>query len=170
MALVKLDIADAAQRMTLAALLESSGHGLSEDQPEVMICDRIDRAVAFARHHAVLLLTPVSDIPNAVGAMRQGVYGYIVLPLQPGEADLMVHHAAGSTRMRQEPEPILPLSRIERNHIERVLKRCRGNRAKAARMLGIGRNTLWRKLKQYHLESEVAHQPADEGARSPEDP
>jgi two-component system response regulator HydG len=33
-------------------------------------------------------------------------------------------------------------------HIQRVLRVCKHNQAKAARILGIGRNTLWRKLKR----------------------
>jgi len=41
-----------------------------------------------------------------------------------------------------------PLEDVEMEHILRVLKKCKNNQAKAARMLGIGRNTLWRKLKE----------------------
>jgi propionate catabolism operon transcriptional regulator len=36
--------------------------------------------------------------------------------------------------------------RDERRHIERVLRECGGNQSEAARRLGIGRTTLWRKL------------------------
>jgi len=31
------------------------------------------------------------------------------------------------------------------------MKRCRNNQTQAAQQLGIGRNTLWRKLKEYNL-------------------
>ncbi|QCQ21100.1 sigma-54-dependent Fis family transcriptional regulator [Desulfoglaeba alkanexedens ALDC] len=41
------------------------------------------------------------------------------------------------------------LEEIERRHILDVLERCGGNRTKAARILGIGTNTLWRKIKRY---------------------
>ena len=41
------------------------------------------------------------------------------------------------------------LDEVERAHIETVLRQCKHNQAEAARLLGIGRNTLWRKLKQY---------------------
>jgi len=48
--------------------------------------------------------------------------------------------------------PLVPLSEIERNHIRRVMASVAGNRSQAAGILGIGRKTLYRKLKEYELE------------------
>ena len=42
-----------------------------------------------------------------------------------------------------------PLDELEKRHILEVVKACGGNQAVAAKRLGIGRNTLWRKLKKY---------------------
>ena len=42
--------------------------------------------------------------------------------------------------------PGTPLRQVERDHIRRTLEACAGNRSEAARRLGIGRNTLARKL------------------------
>jgi len=39
----------------------------------------------------------------------------------------------------------------ERDHILQVLGACQGSQAEAARILGIGRNTLWRKLRRYAI-------------------
>ena len=44
------------------------------------------------------------------------------------------------------PNPHLTLHEVERAHIQCVLEACAGNRSEAARRLGIGRNTLARKL------------------------
>ena len=41
-----------------------------------------------------------------------------------------------------------PLRELERDYIAHVLRRCEGNRSAAARILGIGRNTLLRKLRE----------------------
>ena len=41
------------------------------------------------------------------------------------------------------------LAEVERDHIQRVLARHRGNATAAARQLGISRTTLWRKLREY---------------------
>jgi len=40
---------------------------------------------------------------------------------------------------------------VEREHIEATLQLVEGNRAKAARMMGIGERTLYRKIKEYGL-------------------
>ncbi|MDE3166331.1 MAG: sigma-54-dependent Fis family transcriptional regulator [Acidobacteriota bacterium] len=50
------------------------------------------------------------------------------------------------------PSPIISLPDSERATIQRALAATRGERAKAARMLGIGRTTLYRKMKQYGME------------------
>ena len=42
----------------------------------------------------------------------------------------------------------LPLGEVRKDHIERVLKLCAGNRVRAAQMLGIGRTSLYRYLKR----------------------
>jgi two-component system response regulator HydG len=46
----------------------------------------------------------------------------------------------------------LSLEAMEQTHIRRVLAHCQWNRSRAARELGIGYNTLWRKMKKYGLE------------------
>jgi two-component system response regulator HydG len=40
---------------------------------------------------------------------------------------------------------------VEREHIRATLEAMGGNRGRAARMLGIGERTLYRKIKQYSL-------------------
>jgi DNA-binding NtrC family response regulator len=46
---------------------------------------------------------------------------------------------------------VLPLAEMERRHILNVLTYCEHNKAKAAEILEIGYNTLWRKLKKYGI-------------------
>ena len=76
-----------------------------------------------------------------------------------GPADLPAHIAAGTPL---GPPPALPwahtLAEVEKTHILQTLERCGWQYARAAEMLGIGRTTLWRKLKEHQL---------DEGARPP---
>lgn len=49
----------------------------------------------------------------------------------------------------RDAEALKPLAEIEREHILRVLDACDGSQAEAARVLGVARNTLWRKLRAY---------------------
>jgi DNA-binding NtrC family response regulator len=65
----------------------------------------------------------------------------------PGEA---TSHQHRSTPEPGRP-PILPLNQMERNAIMDALEYTKGDRAIAANLLGIGRTTLYRKLKEYQL-------------------
>src|SRR5262249_45223506 len=71
--------------------------------------------------------------------------------IEPG--DLPPHVGAGVV---PGPAPALEaeqtLAEAERTHIIRTLERCGGNHSRAAEALGIGRTTLWRKLKDYGIE------------------
>lgn len=52
----------------------------------------------------------------------------------------------------------LSLEQVEKNHITAVLNECKGNVSTAARILDIGRNTLYRKLEKYCIDcSEFEH-------------
>lgn len=73
-------------------------------------------------------LTPASVL---VGASQQGT----VDPVAP-----------------QEAGDAFSIGMAERDHIVRVLARCSGRKMEAARLLGINKTTLWRKLKKYGLE------------------
>jgi transcriptional regulator with PAS, ATPase and Fis domain len=67
----------------------------------------------------------------------------------PGEA--MGHdHRMASEPAASRP-PIVPLTQIERQAILEALEYTKGDRAIAANLLGIGRTTLYRKLKEYQL-------------------
>ncbi len=67
--------------------------------------------------------------------------------------DLPPHVSAG---LQLGPSPALPkqitLADAERDHILQTLERFGGNHSGAAEALGIGRTTLWRKLKEYGIE------------------
>jgi DNA-binding NtrC family response regulator len=73
--------------------------------------------------------------------------GFQPIPKPPGEA--------GSHEHRGAPEgvrpPVIPLTQMERQAILDALAYTKGDRAIAANLLGIGRTTLYRKLKEYQL-------------------
>lgn len=151
MARIRFDIVDPAQRLTLKAILERDGHEMVADAGELCIADTFGGAVAAALDGPSLMLASPQHLEDAVLAMEQGVYGYIILPFIPGEASLMVRRALDHHIPRPKPESAFEpetLEAVEQRHIEGVLRHCRYNQAKAARLLGIGRNTLWRKRKR----------------------
>jgi len=57
-----------------------------------------------------------------------------------------------SSERAPEKEELLPLEELERRAILRTLRETGGDKLAAARMLGIGKTTLYRKLKQYNME------------------
>jgi DNA-binding NtrC family response regulator len=52
-----------------------------------------------------------------------------------------------------DAEHMLTLDQLERRYIERVLKAAQGNKTQAARLLGVDRRTLYRKLERYESAS-----------------
>jgi len=163
MARIELIIDDAVNRITLRSLLESAGHTIVSDGAVVCVTDRLAEAPKRAQATPVLVLATANDIREAARVMAQGVFGYIFLPFQPGEATIMVERAlqwahtptsagATGTVAAEATQPTLTLDEVEQQHIVQTLRRCKNNQARAARLLGIGRNTLWRKLKKYNPE------------------
>jgi transcriptional regulator of acetoin/glycerol metabolism len=67
--------------------------------------------------------------------------------------------APGSSRA-----PVLPLAQLEKQAILETLSKLNGDKLLAARLLGIGKTTLYRKLKEYGINA-----PDTEGHVSNED-
>jgi len=142
---VAIQLTDPTQEMMLRAMLERAGFAVDRDQADVAIHDDFDEAVRLSESMPTLVVTSFANAPRAVEAMTRGVAGYILLPFQPEEAALMVRRAA-TAGQREKPFEPRPLAEVESDHILAVVRHCNGNRSKAAQLLGIGRNTLWRKL------------------------
>jgi two-component system response regulator HydG len=49
----------------------------------------------------------------------------------------------------ENPDELVPLEEVERRYILRVLEASSGNKRLAARVLGLDRKTLYRKLERY---------------------
>jgi two-component system response regulator HydG len=73
------------------------------------------------------------------------------LALRDGD-ELDVAHLPDEVTSPRRAGPGTPvlrtLAEVEREHVLRVLEACEGRQADAARVLGIGRTTLWRKLRE----------------------
>ena len=154
MALVRLLVDDMANRITLKAILEADGHRIVDTAPEVIVSDNNPAAIELARSTPTLVLAAASTVVEAVAAMEQGVSGYLFVPFQPGEASLMVSRATAQVAAADTSDTphdcgkLPTLEEAEAAHIQHVLRRCKYNQTKAAKVLGIGRNTLWRKLRR----------------------
>ena len=73
---------------------------------------------------------------------------HIRSPLPP----LPAANRAGPASRQPETDTFTPLEDAEASAIRASLERHRGNRTRAARELGISRNTLWRKMKRHGID------------------
>ncbi len=72
--------------------------------------------------------------------------------LHAGDLPTNLQYGSGD-RLPQNDE-LLPLDELERRAILRALREAGGDKLAAARMLGIGKTTLYRKLKQYDAQTQ----------------
>ncbi len=89
----------------------------------------------------------VRELENAIEravAMSSGPVIHVV--------DLPSNLQTSSSDRTPGRDELLPLDELERRAILRTLRETNGDKVAAARMLGIGKTTLYRKLKQYRLE------------------
>ncbi len=71
--------------------------------------------------------------------------------IQPSDLPLEVCMPPVEAFESLESSDDMSMETVEQAHIRRVLEHCQWNRTRAARELGIGYNTLWRKMKKYGI-------------------
>ena len=101
------------------------------------------------------LQVPTSDQIRITGLVRALASGMIV-PIELAERAYRIGsescHRAMETLDSQWSEEPLDLHEVEKATIRKALLRCRGNKLDAARLLGIGKTTLYRKIATYGLD------------------
>ncbi len=92
----------------------------------------------------VVVLTGYGSIATAVRSVKLGADAYLTKPV---DADQIVAAFGEGAMVAEEAGPaVQSLARVEWEHIQRVLADCDGNISQAARLLGIHRRSLQRKL------------------------
>jgi len=111
----------------------------------------VGRYRRLAPEAAIVMLTGFGDIPLAVSAVREGADTLLTKPI---DADRLLREAEA---IRERPRAALAVSvpsgaynldELERETIKAALQSCGGVIANAAKLLGIDRRTLQRKLKR----------------------
>jgi two-component system response regulator RegA len=95
-----------------------------------------------------VVLTGYASVATAVEAIKLGAVHYLT---KPADADEVVAAFGRATGDAATPIQSLPPSvdRLEWEHIQRILTECHGNVSEAARILGMHRRTLQRKLRKH---------------------
>ncbi len=94
----------------------------------------------------VVVLTGYGSIATALEAVRRGASDYLAKPV---DADDVSRALTGGNVRGAPPQTAPSLARVEWEHINRVLMDCEGNVSATARLLGIHRRSLQRKLAKF---------------------
>ena len=91
----------------------------------------------------VVVLTGFGSIATAQEAIRRGALSYLT---KPCSIERIVGAFEPVERLVPEKLPIPTLNQVEWDHIQRILADCGGNVTRAAKILGIDRRSLQRRL------------------------
>jgi len=112
--------------------------------------DLVEQLRALDSSMTIIVLTGYGSIPTTITAMKKGADYYLS---KPADADqiLSVYETvrAAPGQAPEMPETVPTLARVEWEHMQRVIADCDGNISQAARLLGIHRRSLQRKLAKY---------------------
>ena len=117
-------------------------------------CFDVLRALRGMRPHCeVLLTTGFASLDDAIDAAKRNMHG------PSGQGGEMLGTAGEGLLSPLTPSLLssdaAPLIEVEREHIVRTLEQVRGNKAVAARMLGISRRAFYRQLERHGLHQRV---------------
>jgi two-component system response regulator RegA len=131
-----------------------------EDSPEYVLVDLrvpggsgldvVREVKAIDPGTTVVVLTGYGSIATAVEAVKLGAAEYLT---KPADVDQIVaaltRNPVAALAADDSAGHVPSLARVEWEHINRVLSDCDGNISKAARLLGIHRRSLQRKLERF---------------------
>jgi two-component system response regulator RegA len=105
----------------------------------------VQRLVELRPGARVLVLTGYASIATAIEAVKLQAHYYLTKPANADQIVAALHSdpLAAAAPIREKP---LSVGRLEWEHIQRVLAGNRGNISETARILGMHRRTLQRKL------------------------
>ena len=95
----------------------------------------------------IVVLTGYGSIATAVQAVKQGAFNSLTKPVHVD--DLLQVFRGEPLRSEAAASAGQTLARREREYIEWVLAQCDGNISRAARQLGLHRQSLQRKLRKF---------------------
>ncbi|MEM1023157.1 MAG: response regulator [Myxococcota bacterium] len=112
--------------------------------------DVVQRLLQEDENTRIVMLTAYGSIATALAAVRMGAIDFLQKPVSIDELERAFRGTTESHERRGEASMTVPsLARAEWEHINRVLTECGGNVRQAARLLGLHRRTLQRKLSKF---------------------
>ena len=90
----------------------------------------------------VILITAYADVQLAVNGLKYGAADFVTKPWDNDRLIAALHEAIDKSR------EVIPLEQMVQEHVQRAVDQCHGNMSRTAEMLGITRQTLYKKLKK----------------------
>jgi len=108
----------------------------------------VEQLISLHKHMRIVVLTGYASIATAIEAVKLGAHYYLTKPASADDIVEALHRdfVATSAPIREKP---LSVNRLEWEHINRVLTGNKGNISATARLLGMHRRTLQRKLSKH---------------------
>lgn len=148
------EAADATRAMTLARTVSPDLAVVDLRMPGGGGLELVRQLREFDDTICIIMLTGYGSIATALEATKLGADHYLS---KPADADQIVQQYIRITG-KDDPESntempsetaVPSLARVEWEHIQRVLSDCDGNISQAAKLLGLHRRSLQRKLLKY---------------------
>ncbi len=116
--------------------------------------DTVKELRALDETTCIIMLTGYGSIATALAATKLGASHYLSKPVDADQIltayqKLTTEDNFEAVEVMEEPTEVPSLARVEWEHIQRVLADCDDNISKAAKLLGIHRRSLQRKLSKY---------------------
>ena len=100
---------------------------------------------AIHRRHPnipIVLMTAYADVKLAVKGLKSGAVDFVTKPWDNHELIRVLKDAV------DEATEVIPLEKMEEEHVRKVVDKCHGNISKAAELLEISRQRLYKKVKK----------------------
>lgn len=100
---------------------------------------------AIHRRHPdipIILMTAYADVKLAVRGLKSGAADFVTKPWDNHELIRVLKDAIDANTM------VVPLEKMEEEHVRKVVDKCHGNISRAAELLEISRQRLYKKLKK----------------------
>lgn len=99
---------------------------------------------------SIIMLTGYGSIATALEAVKSGADHYLTKPVDVDQILAAYENISSSPAPEMPPQATVPsLARVEWEHIQRVITDCGGNVTQAAKLLGLHRRSLQRKLSKF---------------------
>ena len=131
-----------------------------EDAPDLVLIDLkmpgksglevLEEIRSMDSSSTIIVLTGYGSIPTTISAMKRGADYYLSKPADADQILAVYNRLQSASDDESHMPPSVPsLARVEWEHMQRVMSDCDGNVSQAARLLGIHRRSLQRKLAKY---------------------